>query len=263
MAAIAQINPIWNYGPYRPDQASTNAQPDWYVGFLEGALRLMPGVETRFAGHTISWSVLLAALVLPGILAVILLAYPFVERWVTGDGREHHLCDRPRDRPTRTGLGVGAVTCYAVLLVAAGQDLMADTFALSVNELNLVLRIAFFVLPVVAFLVAKRICIGLQLHEKELLTEGAETGLIRQDLAGGFDEPHRPLPAERVVVLLSRESPEAMGQGPRGRLGQAVRAWYFRGQVPLPPPGEIEVRHPAAPPATVAELGEGEGPDEE
>jgi ubiquinol-cytochrome c reductase cytochrome b subunit len=242
MAAVAQINPIWVYGPYQPDQASTNAQPDWYVGFLEGALRLMPGVETRFAGHTVSWSVFLAALVLPGLLAVILLAYPFVERWVTGDRREHNLCDRPRDRPTRTALGVAAITCYGVLLVAGGQDLMADTFALSVNGLNLVLRILFFVLPVIAFVVTKRLCIGLQLRERELLTEGEETGLVRQDLAGGFDEPNRPLPKARAWVMLSREAPEAMGEGPRGRVGRAVRAWYFRGQVPLPPPGELALR---------------------
>lgn len=263
IAAVAQINPIWTYGPYRPDQASTNAQPDWYVGFMEGALRLMPGVETRVAGHTISWSVLLAALVLPGVLAAILLAYPFVERWVTGDGREHHQCDRPRDRPTRTGLGVAALSCYAVLLVAGGQDLVSDTFAVSVNELNLVLRIAFFVLPVVAFVVTKRVCVGLQLHERELLTEGQETGLVRQDIAGGFDEPHRALPAERAVAMLSREPAEAVGEGPQGRIGRAVRTWYFRGQVPLPGPGELELRRPVAPTATAEEERPGDATDDQ
>jgi ubiquinol-cytochrome c reductase cytochrome b subunit len=257
-AAIGQINPIWVYGPYQADQASTNAQPDWYVGFLEGAMRLMPGVETRFAGHTISWSVLLAAVVLPGLLAVILLAYPFVERWVTGDEREHHICDRPRDRPTRTGLGVAALTCYAVLLVAGGQDLMADTFAVSVNGLNLGLRICFFVLPVVAFWVTKRTCIGLQLHERKLLAEGDETGLVRQDIAGGFDEPHRPLTPERAVVLLAREPLQELTRGPKGRVGRSLRAWYFRGQVPLPGPGDLAVRGAEQKVPTPAEVQEPE-----
>ncbi|WP_042430689.1 cytochrome bc1 complex cytochrome b subunit [Streptacidiphilus anmyonensis] len=247
LSAVAQINPIWVYGPYQPDQASTNAQPDWYVGFLEGALRLMPGVETRFAGHTVSWSVFLPALVLPGLLAVILLAYPFVERWVTGDGREHNLCDRPRDRPTRTGLGVAAIIAYGVLLLAGGQDVISDALAVSVNELNWVLRVCFLLLPVAAFVVTKRICIGLQLHERELLTEGAETGLIRQDLAGGFDEPNRPLSAQQAWVMLPREPPGKVGAGPRGRFGRALRTWYFRGQVALPARDEIVVRRPSAP----------------
>lgn len=42
LGALAQINPVWAYGPYRADQVSGDAQPDWYVGFLEGAMRLMP-----------------------------------------------------------------------------------------------------------------------------------------------------------------------------------------------------------------------------
>ncbi len=36
--------------------------------------------------------------------------YPFIESWVTGDKREHHMLDRPRNGPTRTGLGVAWLT---------------------------------------------------------------------------------------------------------------------------------------------------------
>jgi hypothetical protein len=103
LAAVAQINPVWTYGPYRPDQVSTGSQPDWYVGFLEGSLRLVPPWETTLAGHTLMWNVLLPAVVLPLGLFAVLYAYPFAERWLTGDTGEHHLCDRPRDRPVRTG----------------------------------------------------------------------------------------------------------------------------------------------------------------
>lgn len=117
LGALAQINPVWNYGPYRANQVSGNAQPDWYVGFLEGALRLMPPWETDIAGHTIMWNVFIPAIVLPGVVFTVLFLYPFFEKWVTSDRREHHLCDRPRNRPTRTGLGVAAIVFYAVLLV--------------------------------------------------------------------------------------------------------------------------------------------------
>ncbi|MEU0218646.1 hypothetical protein ABZ281_27650 [Streptomyces sp. NPDC006265] len=53
MSALLQINPIWSFGPYRADQVSLDAQPDWYMGFVEGALRIMPAAETNVAGHTI------------------------------------------------------------------------------------------------------------------------------------------------------------------------------------------------------------------
>ena len=105
-SALGQINPIWAFGPYRPDAGSQGAQPDWYIGWLEGALRLMPGVETRVLGHTISWSALVPAVVVPGVLFGTLFVYPFLEQWVTADRGEHHQCDRPRNQPTRTGLGV-------------------------------------------------------------------------------------------------------------------------------------------------------------
>lgn len=83
LGALAQINPVWAYGPYRPDVVSIGSQPDWYVGFLEGALRLMPGFETRLWGHTLMWNPLVAGIVLPGLLFAGLYAYPFFERWIT------------------------------------------------------------------------------------------------------------------------------------------------------------------------------------
>lgn len=75
LACVAQTNPVWVYGPYRPDQASTGSQPDWYVGFLDGALRRVPPWETNVAGHTLMWNVLLPAVVLPALLFAVLYAY--------------------------------------------------------------------------------------------------------------------------------------------------------------------------------------------
>jgi ubiquinol-cytochrome c reductase cytochrome b subunit len=233
LAGVAQINPVWVYGPYRPDVVSTGSQPDWYVGFLEGALRLVPPWETAVAGHTVMWNVLLPAVVLPGLLFAVLYAYPFVERWVTGDQGEHHLCDRPRDNPVRTGLGVAAICSYGVLLAAGGNDVIAHAFKISVNTLTWVFRIAFVVLPPLAFMVTKRFCVALQEADRERLEEGEETGEVRQTITGGYEESHEPLDEERRYVLQARvpadgQAPtEADGHVPRvRRLRNTLSAWY-------------------------------------
>ncbi|WP_030379072.1 MULTISPECIES: cytochrome b [unclassified Streptomyces] len=239
MSAVAQINPIWTYGPFRADQVSTDAQPDWYVGFLEGALRLMPGVEWNVAGHTFMWNVFLPAVVLPTLLFLVLYLYPFFERWVTGDIVEHHLCDRPRDRPVRTGLGVAAIVWYAVLLLAGGNDVIATEFRISVNLLTWIFRALLFIGPVVAFMVTRRVCLALQRHERQLLEEGEETGQVQQDVAGGMSETHQPLESEERYRLLVREIPlplEKPGPGAplRERLRAALSTWYYKDRVELP-----------------------------
>jgi len=240
LGALVQINPVWAYGPYRADQVSTDAQPDWYVGFLEGALRLMPPWETRAAGHTVMWNVLLPAVVLPGVLFVLLLGYPLFERWVTGDRGEHHLCDRPRDRPTRTAFGVAGVVAYAVLLLAGGNDVIAFTFRLSVNALTWVLRVAFVVGPVLAFAVTKRLCLALQARERHRLAAGAETGEVVQSVYGAIEPRHEPVPGTRLYGFLVRDLPRpALPPGPgaprRERLRVALNRWYYRRRVELPP----------------------------
>ena len=104
MAAFFTINPIWNYGPYDPSPVSAGTQPDWYIGFVDGALRLMPGVigdfhfEYVIFGHVLTLNVLLPALVPAGILFTVLFMYPWIERWITKDNREHHVLDRPAQR---------------------------------------------------------------------------------------------------------------------------------------------------------------------
>ncbi|MFF4963068.1 cytochrome bc complex cytochrome b subunit [Streptomyces sp. NPDC001222] len=243
MSAIAQINPVWSYGPYVPDQVSTNSQPDWYVGFLEGALRLMPGLETNLAGHTFMWNVLLPAVVLPALLFAVLYLYPVFERWVTGDLVEHHLCDRPRDRPVRTGLGVAAIVFYGVLLMAGGNDVIAYEFDLSVNALTWAFRITLIAGPIIAYLLTRRICLALQLHERRLYQEGEETGVVRQDLAGGIGERPVGLDRERRYRLLVREIPRPLRhpgrQAPlRRRIKAALSSWYYRDRVEMPTTSE-------------------------
>ncbi|MDY0812697.1 ubiquinol-cytochrome c reductase cytochrome b subunit [Kitasatospora purpeofusca] len=237
--ALAQVNPIWEYGPYRPDQASTDAQPDWYMGFVEGALRLMPGAETRLWGHTVSWNPLVPAVLFPAVFFLALYAYPFFERWVTGDLGEQHLCDRPRNQPTRTALGAAGTVFYAVLLIAGGQDVIAVTFDVAVEGLDWVLRVAVFVGPVVAFWLTKRLCLALRAKDVRLLTEGEETGFVRESIEGAFQSGHRPLSQGRRHTLAAGRTPTPLpAPGPgatrRERLRARVSAWYYQDRVELP-----------------------------
>ncbi|MGW1073391.1 cytochrome bc1 complex cytochrome b subunit [Streptomyces sp. NPDC002537] len=239
LGALAQINPVWDYGPYRPDQVATGAQPDWYVGFLEGALRVMPPWETVLWGHTVMWNVLIPAIVLPGVLFTALYFYPFLEKWVSGDRAEHHLSDRPRNRPTRTALGAAGIVFYALLLAAGGNDIAAYTFRVSVNTLTWIFRAGVVLGPVLAFVVTKRICLALQAHDRAALLEGEESGEVEQSADGGLSEGHLPLPAGRGYRLLVREVPRPLpapeGPASRGqRLRVALSTWYYRDRVELP-----------------------------
>ncbi|WP_407285473.1 cytochrome bc complex cytochrome b subunit [Streptomyces sp. BP-8] len=244
LGAVGQINPVWDYGPFQADQVSTNAQPDWYVGFLEGALRLMPPWETNLWGHTVMWNVFIPAVALPGVLFGVLYAYPFFERWVTADRGELHVCDRPREQHTRTALGVAAICFYAVLQLAGGNDVIAFVFGLSINALTWVLRAAVVVVPLLGFLVTKWLCLALQHRDRERLAEGEETGQVHQSVYGGLYEEHRPLPAAQRYSALARQAPRALEAPPaevaetlprRQRLRLALSRWYYRDQVALPP----------------------------
>ncbi|MGI8994812.1 MAG: cytochrome bc1 complex cytochrome b subunit, partial [Nocardioidaceae bacterium] len=193
MGALLQINPIWMYGPYNPAQVTADSQPDWYMGWLDGGLRIMPNWETRIFGVTLSWNVMVPGLGLMGILFTVLALYPFIERWITGDDREHHLLDRPRNQPTRTAFGVAGITAYGTLWLAAGNDIIGPMFHLSIGAIIWFCRIGVFVLPVLAFIVTRRWCLSLQRHERELLLHGYETGVIVRSPEGAYSEIHAPV----------------------------------------------------------------------
>jgi ubiquinol-cytochrome c reductase cytochrome b subunit len=179
LGAVAQINPIWLYGPYYPDQISAGSQPDWYIGFLEGSLRAMPNWETDLWGHTISWNILFPGLILPGIMMTLMAVYPFIEAFVTGDKREHHLLDRPRDNPTRTALGVMSLVFYGLLWMNGGNDLIAYAFHVEINAVTRFTQIALIILPPIVFMVTKRTCLGLQRKDLARVLHGRETGIIK------------------------------------------------------------------------------------
>lgn len=205
MGALMQINPVWVVGPYNPAEVSAGSQPDWYMGFVEGGIRIMPNWEWHLGSTTWSWNVALPGLGLMALFFGGLAAYPFIEAWVTGDKREHHILDRPRNNPTRTAFGVAAMTWYAMLWIGGGNDLVATQFQVSLNAVTYVLRVLFFVAPVVAFLVTKRICIGLQRSDQDRLLHGAETGIIERDPSGKYSERHRPISQGEAYTLTQHE----------------------------------------------------------
>jgi len=205
MGGLMQINPVWLYGPYNPAQVTAGSQPDWYMGVAEGLLRIMPGWETELFGYTISWNVFLPGVVAPGIIFTLVLFYPFIEAWITGDKREHHLLERPRNAPTRTAFLVAMMTLFGLLWAAGGNDILAVVFNLNLNYITYFMRVAVFVGPVIAFLIARRWCISLQRHDEEVLLHGYETGIIMRSPEGAYSERHLPIDATRAYTLTARD----------------------------------------------------------
>jgi ubiquinol-cytochrome c reductase cytochrome b subunit len=206
LSAVATINPIWAYGPYDPSPVTAGAQPDWYMGFTEGALRLMPGFpEIHAFGFTLSLNVFIPGVILLGALFTIAGAYPFIESWVTKDKREHHVLDRPRNAPTRTALGVMSISFYLVLFLAGGNDLIATHFHLSINDITNSFQFLLIAVPPFAFWVTKRICLGLQRRDRDLILHGRETGQIVRLPHGEFIEVHQPLEEHVAWTLVSQE----------------------------------------------------------
>ncbi|HET9897113.1 MAG TPA: ubiquinol-cytochrome c reductase cytochrome b subunit [Streptosporangiaceae bacterium] len=206
---FAQINPIWVYGPYNPLAISAGSQPDFYMGFLEGALRIMPAWQWVVFGHTFAFNVFIPALVPLGIVFTAAALWPFIEQWVTGDKREHHVVDRPRNAPTRTALGIAMVSFYGVLWAEGANDVIADHLNVPLYTITWIARVAIFVVPVIAYILTKRVCLGLQRKDVHLLEHGVETGIIRQMPSGEFIEETRPLD-EDALAAIERPAPMAL-----------------------------------------------------
>jgi ubiquinol-cytochrome c reductase cytochrome b subunit len=175
------------------------------MGWPDGALRIMPGWETSIWGVTLSWNVMIPILILPPLMLTILALLPFLEAWITGDKREHHLLQRPRNAPTRTALMVSLMTFYGLLWAAGGNDIIAIKTHLSINQITYFLRVMVFLGPLIAFIITRRWCISLQRHDNEKLLHGLETGVIMRDPQGGYSEKHAPMPLERAYTLTARE----------------------------------------------------------
>ncbi|MGO3885412.1 MAG: cytochrome bc1 complex cytochrome b subunit [Mycetocola sp.] len=251
IASFFTINPIWNYGPYDPSPVSAGTQPDWYIGFADGALRLVPPHwEFVLWGHTWSWNIL-APLLIIGIFIVLVLIYPFIEAWITGDKREHHILDRPRNAPTRTAIGAAGVTFYAAMWAAASSDLIATHFHLTMEGVIHALQAMLILGPFVAYFITKRICLALQKKDRSIALHGFESGRIVRLPGGEYIEVHEPLDEYEQWKLVSFESnaPVVLRPNSEGkitnsaRLRSAMSRWFFEDRIAPVTKKELESGH--------------------
>nr|WP_241698323.1 cytochrome b [Flaviflexus huanghaiensis] len=206
LGATLSINNVWSYGSYDPSPVSAGSQPDWYMLFLDGALRLMPGWEFVLFGFTFPMSILIPGVVVPGILFTTLAIYPFIEAYATGDKREHHILDRPRNVPVRTAIGAVLIVQFIILVITGSNDIIATHFELSINGITWVLRILFLIAPFITFWVTKRICLSLQRRDRELALHGHPTGKVIQTEDGAFHSVHRPLDNYELWTLVQHDA---------------------------------------------------------
>jgi len=186
LGGLVQINAVWNYGPFDASAVSAPSQPDWYVGWLEGAIRLFPAFEPTILGVTIP-SMFIPGVVIPGIGFTVLALWPFIEQRVTGDRESHHILDRPRERPARTAIGVGGILYVTILTVAGGNDVLALTFNVPIEAMVWFLRIGLFVIPLAGGFVTYKLCREMQSSGARVARREPGTRL-RRNAEGGFEE---------------------------------------------------------------------------
>jgi ubiquinol-cytochrome c reductase cytochrome b subunit len=251
MAGLFQINPIWLFGPYRASEVSSASQPDWYVMFMDGLVRLMPNWQIYIPignGYSIP-PLFWPAVVGLGALTTVPMFYPWIESRRTKDKSIHNLLQRPRDNPERTGIGAMAFTFFLVATLSGGNDVIADKFHISLNAMTWAGRIGLLTLPPLAYFLAVRICLGLQQHDREVLAHGVETGIIRRLPNGQFIEVHQPLgPVDDHGHPIPLEYggwvvPKKMNRV--GALAPAIKGFFF----PVEKPAEAPVS-PGMPPVT-------------
>ncbi|OBB59382.1 menaquinol-cytochrome C reductase [Mycobacterium sp. 852013-51886_SCH5428379] len=191
MGGLLQINPIWNIGPYNPSQVSAGSQPDFYMMWTDGLIRLWPAWEFYIGNYTIPQPVWIA--VLMGLILGLLTVYPFLEKKLSGDTAHHNLLQRPRDAPVRTAIGAMAVAFYILLTFACMNDVIALKFDISLNATTWIGRIAMVVLPAIVYFTTYRWAVSLQRNDREVLEHGIETGIIKRLPHGAYIELHQPL----------------------------------------------------------------------
>ena len=191
MGGVLQINPIWNLGPYNPSQVSAGSQPDFYMMWTDGLARLMPPWELYLGRYTVPAPFWVALLM--GLVFTVLIAYPWIEKRLTGDTVRHNIVQRPRDVPVRTAIGAMAIAFYLVATLACVNDIIALQFNVSLNATTWFFRIALLLAPPIAYFLAYRMCLGLQRSDRAVLEHGIETGVIKRLPHGEYIEVHQPL----------------------------------------------------------------------
>jgi ubiquinol-cytochrome c reductase cytochrome b subunit len=193
LGTFAQVNPVWLFGPNQPGSISAGSVPGWYMGFLDGALRLMPAWQVGVGGHPLVLGVLVPGLILPALFFTGLALYPVADRWITGErARRGLLPPRRGDLASRTAAGVAGMTFYGVLWAAAANDEIAFHLHIPLFVVTWIFRVLVVAGPVLAFGLSRVICHALADRRRDEELRGRETGRIVMSPEGGYTEIREP-----------------------------------------------------------------------
>ena len=247
MGGLLQINPIWNLGPYNPSQVAAGSQPDFYLMWTDGLIRLWPAWELYIGQHTVPAAVAVALIL--GLVFILLTVYPYLEKRFAGDTAHHNLLQRPRDVPVRTGIGAMAIAFYTVLTYSSFNDIIAYQFHISLNATTWIGRIGMVVLPPIVYFITYRWCISLQRSDRAVLDHGVETGIIRRLPHGAYIEVHQPLgPVDdqgQPLPLEYQGAPVPVKMNKLGSGGSPGSGSFFRADPPAEDRALTEAAHAA------------------
>jgi ubiquinol-cytochrome c reductase cytochrome b subunit len=186
LGGLIQINPIWQYGPYEPWLGTNGAQPDWYMGWLIGALRLMPPIELHIGDVTFIPNPAWGGLLFPGVVFTLLYLWPWLERKITGDYRRHDLLDRPRDRPHRTALGIAFFSWIVIIFVAGAADRILVDFGIPYEAQVWWFRLLAVIGPIVVYGAALLVLKELKRSEVRPMRRWSGT-VLRRSRSGEYE----------------------------------------------------------------------------
>jgi ubiquinol-cytochrome c reductase cytochrome b subunit len=211
LGGLIQINPIWQWGPYHPYLAENGAQPDWYIGWLIGALRLMPNFEPTIAGHTLIPNPFWGGALFPLVVFGVMYMWPALERKITGDHRLHHLLDRPRDRPIRTAVGAAFLSWVVIVFAVGSTDRLFYRLDISYTAQIDFWRVGIWILPIIVFFITRSACRALQRSEAHPLRDWQGTVVRRRPdgavevIAESPDREHEPASEPPVGTVPGHE----------------------------------------------------------
>lgn len=197
LGGFFQINPVWVYGPFVPYTAASPAQPDYYIGWLEGLLRMAPGWQVTLFGITIP-EPFVPGVVVPGLLFTIIGAWPFIEARITGDHRQHNLLDWPWEAPARMATGVALGSIFVVLMLAGANDVIGAWLGIPVETLTVIFRVLIFVVPLAAWIATYWLARG-RLERAAAPVEPSGGIALRRNPAGGFEKVQERPSAEAAI----------------------------------------------------------------
>ena len=144
-------------GPYIPGEVGNNAQPDWFMFWLEGVLRMFPALEWDLPGFTISGP-FVAGVLLPGLVFGALIAYPSIERRVYRLEGPWHVLQNPLDIPLRAAWAIGTFSFVLISSAAATNDQLSRMTGIPIERWIWAFRTLALLAPPTLALLAYRAC---------------------------------------------------------------------------------------------------------